>query len=443
MIEHELPPECRGVWYCCGHQVNTLPGHEWVYSGPMATYCAWHRPMAVYAAKVNKTFFVYGNADNSPTISVYDHGTGEFAYPVVLGSNPDGDAHRNPTLLIDADGFLHVFWGAHGHESHVLRSVRPYDQTEWETVADLPDLKTSYPQPWELLPGEMFVSYRQAPTWETSSWRMTVSQDGGRTWAPPRELVNLGESAVYGITIGATGDYPRRVHFVWSRLGGGTPEEIASKHLWARRYNIYYACSDDGGYTWQRSDGTPYELPVTLETAEELYNCGQRGVWLKDIQLDSQGRPYVLFVDSDPETYLSRWMVGRQTAEGWRFSSFAESDHMYDDGGIAILSDDDIRVYAPTTNVQPSEDGGEIEEWQSTDGGDTWRNTRHVTSGSQYSHNNVKIAYNHQQGPGDLRMLWSYGDSNYPPETDEVRLHGYGETWDKATEIVFPKRRQA
>lgn len=430
-------PELRGVWYCCGHNANTLPGHEWVYSGPMATYCAWHRPMAIYAPAVNRTFFVYGNADNAPTISAYDHATGKFLYPRVLGRNRNNDAHRNPTLLIEPDGHLVVFYGAHSDITHTLRSTNPYDITYWETVADLPDRKTSYPQCWELVPGEIFVSYRQAPSWETSSWRMTISSDGGRSWDAPRELVNLGESAVYGISIAETGDTPRRVHFVWSRLGGGSPEEIASKHLWARRYNIYYACSDDGGRTWRRSDGIPYELPVTLETQEELYDCGTHGVWLKDVQLDSHGHPFILFIDSEVETYQGLWKVGRFTGSGWEFSTITDSDNMYDDGAIAILSDDDIRVYAPTTPVQESEDGGEIEEWQSTDGGRTWTNTKHITSGSKYSHNNVKLALNHQLGPGDVRMFWSYGDSNYPPETDEVTLHCYGENWSGGTQIEF------
>jgi hypothetical protein len=431
------PPECRGVWYACGHQVNTLPGHDWVYSGPMATYCAWHRPMAIYAPEVHRTFFVYGNADNAPTISSYDHTSGQFAYPVVLGSNPDGDAHRNPTLFIGGDGHLVVFYGAHGHETHVLRSDRPYDVSAWTHVSDLPDAKTTYPQCWGLQPGEIFVSYRQAPSWETSSWRMTVSRDGGHSWDPPRELINLGESAVYGVTIGATGDTPRRIHFVWSRLGGGTPEEVERKHLWARRYHIYYACSDDGGATWRRGDGTRYDLPITLDTQEEIYNCGQRGVWLKDIQLDAQGRPFVLFIDSEVETYRGLWKVGRRVGGRWEFATIADSDHMYDDGAIALLAEDDIRVYAPTTPVQPSEDGGEIEEWQSTDGGATWTNTRHLTTGSRYSHNNVKLAWNHERGPGDVRMFWSYGDSNTPPETEDVRLHCYGEKWGRGTEIRF------
>ena len=432
----ELPVECRGIWYACG-QANVLPGHEWVYSGPMATYCAWHRPMAVYAAEVNKTFFVYGNAENAPTISFYDHADGRFAWPVVLGSNPDKDAHRNPTLLLDSTGHLLVFWGAHGHESHVLRSEKPFDISHWQQLPDLPDSHTSYPQPWQLLEDELFVSYRQAPTWETSSWRFTTSRDGGRSWAAPQELINLGECAVYGVTIAENGSYPRRIHMTWSRLGGGTPEEIAGKHLWARRYNLYYACSDDGGKTWRRSDGKPYVLPITQDTAEELYNCGQHGVWIKDIQLDAQGNPYILFLDAIVETYESTWKLAWHKDGCWHFSAITTSDHMYDDGGLAIIAEDDIRVYGPTTAVQPHEDGGEIEEWQSCDGGHTWINTAHVTSGSLLSHDHVKIVYNHERGNGDLRLFWSYGDSNYPPVTEDVRLHCYGENRQGPTEIDF------
>ena len=59
--------ESQGVWYCCG-TANVLPGKKYVYSGPMATYCMWHRPIAVYARSEQKTFFVFGNAQNSPTI---------------------------------------------------------------------------------------------------------------------------------------------------------------------------------------------------------------------------------------------------------------------------------------------------------------------------------------------------------------------------------------
>ena len=47
----------RGIWY-----YNQPSGDEYVYkySGGLGTYCAKHRPFAVYRPEVDKTFFCYG-----------------------------------------------------------------------------------------------------------------------------------------------------------------------------------------------------------------------------------------------------------------------------------------------------------------------------------------------------------------------------------------------
>jgi len=49
----------RGIWY-----MNQPSNDEYVYkySGGMGTYCAKHKPFAVYCKAVNKTFFCYGGA---------------------------------------------------------------------------------------------------------------------------------------------------------------------------------------------------------------------------------------------------------------------------------------------------------------------------------------------------------------------------------------------
>lgn len=437
------PPETRGVWYHCG-AANLLPGQGAVYSGPMATYCIWHRPMAIYAPEPNRSYFVYGSAGNRPTISFYDHNAHEWAYPVVIGENPDGDAHRNPTLLTDEEGHLYMFWGAHGHESFVHRSVRPHDISAWEERAPIePDEgSTSYPQPWMLREGEIFVSYRKAP-----GWRFRTSTDGAASWSEPTDICDFGmtrdargcaEYSIYGITVADEGAYPRRLHFAWSRLGGGTPEEIESKHLWARRYNVYYAYTDDGGETWRRSDGSAYEMPIDEEQAELLYDCGTRGVWLQDIQVDPAGNPVILFVDSLVETYETTWKVAHRASGEWAISDITTSDHMYDAGALMVFGEDDLRLWAPTIANQPHEDGGEIEEWLSRDGGASWARGRQLTSGSRYSHNHVKPIMGHRQGPGDVRAVWGYGDSRKPPESDDVRLYYLGDGMDEGREIPFP-----
>lgn len=50
----------RGIWYQCGEQGGE---YKYKYSGGLGTYCAKHRPFAIYVQKVNKTFFCYGGTD--------------------------------------------------------------------------------------------------------------------------------------------------------------------------------------------------------------------------------------------------------------------------------------------------------------------------------------------------------------------------------------------
>lgn len=435
------PPETRGVWYHCG-ATNLLPDQGAVYCGPMATYCAWHRPMAIYSEDTNRSYFVYGSAGNRPTISYYDHASGEWAYPVVIGDNPDGDAHRNPTLLIDQDGYLYMFWGAHGHESFISRSVRPHDISEWELRSALEEMGATYPQPWMLREGEIFVSYRKAP-----GWRCRTSTDGAQSWSDPIDITAFGmpddargcaEYSIYGSTVADEGPYPRTMHFAFSRLGAGTAEEMEQKALWARRYNLYYTRSEDAGRTWLRSDGSEYDLPIDEEHAELLYDSGTRGVWIKDIQIDPAGNPLILFLEGEVETFHAWWKVARVTPDGWQIVDVTESDHMYDTGAIMVFGEGDIRIWGASGDNQPHEDGGEIEEWRSTDGGATWEMTRALTSGSRYSHNHAKPVMGHQRGPGDVRAIWSYGDSRKPPETEDVRLYYIGDGMDEGREIPFP-----
>ena len=70
------------------------------------------------------------------------------------------------------------------------------------------------------------------------------------------------------------------------------------------------------------------------------------------------------------------------------------------------------------------------------DKGKTWKNICHVTSGSKYSHNHVKVVYN--GGKADLRVIWSYGDSHHPPATRNVYLYRYGESLAGPKRMSFP-----
>ena len=87
----------QGIWFTLG-QMGEF-GDK--YSGGLGTYTAKHRPIAIYAQEVNKTFFVYGGARDGKRyllnmIGYYDHATGMVPKPVIVhDTKGEYDPHDN------------------------------------------------------------------------------------------------------------------------------------------------------------------------------------------------------------------------------------------------------------------------------------------------------------------------------------------------------------
>ncbi|MDE0770497.1 MAG: hypothetical protein OSB19_19145, partial [Opitutaceae bacterium] len=97
----------RGIWFTLGQYSKY--GDK--YSGGLGTYTAKHRPLAIYSAKSNKTFFVYGGTTQRDEkrllcmISYYDHETHSVPKPtVVVDKIAVIDPHDDPSLAIDKEG---------------------------------------------------------------------------------------------------------------------------------------------------------------------------------------------------------------------------------------------------------------------------------------------------------------------------------------------------
>lgn len=147
----------RGVWY-----QNQRLGGEYVfkYSGGLATYCAKHSPFAVYCPDVQRTYFCYGGVDEGYSdryfeilsqrnidipkpddallhmVSYYDHRTGTVPRPTVLLNKHTHDAHDNPVISVDDQGYIWILSTAHGtlRSAYVHRSVRPHDIREFQRI---------------------------------------------------------------------------------------------------------------------------------------------------------------------------------------------------------------------------------------------------------------------------------------------------------------------
>ena len=398
----------RGIWY-----FNQPSQDEYVYkySGGLGTYCAKHIPMAWYAPAVNKTFFCYGGTDERNStllhlVSYYDHATGKVARPTLLLDKKTDDAHDNPVINLDDQGYVWIFSSSHGRgrPSYISRSVRPYDIDAFQLVWTG---NFSYPQPM-YYPGRGFLFIH---TWYVAgrgNYMMTSNPDG-TVWSERKQLSYFGDG-----------------HYQISGTWKGQKTGIAfNMHPNGKglnyRTNLYYMESDDFGATWKNVRGEALATPLTNKVNAALaleYESKGRNCYIKDVQFDSKGHPIILFVlskgyESGPANGPREWRIVRWTGSGWeeRFTGIASGNN-YDTGPVYVESDTTWRIIGPTQlGPQPYNPGGEIAMWLTEDAGATWRMVRQMTRDSEMNHTYVRRPVNAQP---DFYGFWADGHGRKP-----------------------------
>ena len=409
----------RGIWY-----MNQPSNDEYVYkySGGLGTYCAKHKPFAIYCAKVNRTFFCFGGTTEHSQrqllhmVSYFDHDTKTVPRPTVLLDKKTDDAHDNPVIAVDGNGYIWIFSTSHGRSrpSWIHRSTKPYDIDEFEmvpAVQTLGDKETritnfSYMQVWHRTGSGFSAFYTRYGDPAQRTIGYMNSADGIR-WNRWQRIAAIGEGhyQVSGAGRSKTGTmfnyHPRKKGLNW-------------------RTNLYYAETIDDGRTWQTIDSHILSLPLTDVQNPALvrdYETAGLNVYLKDLRYDEQDHPVLLYLtskgyQSGPNNAPRTWTVARWNGEQWVYSAITTSDNNYDMGELWMLSDNDWRIIGPTTiGPQAFNPGGEIDMWTSRDHGVTWTLARHVTRNSSKNHTYVRRVLNAHP---DFIALWADGHGRQP-----------------------------
>ncbi len=398
----------RGIWYS---NQATNDEYVWKYSGGLGTYCAKHIPLAVYAPEVNKTFFVYGGRAEDANrllmmVGCYDHATGLVSRPTMILDRNTVDAHENPVLSIDADGYLWVFPANHGprHPSYIFRSAEPYSIEAFDLVAVT---NTSYPQPHHI-PGKGFLFLHTIYMGGRMLHWMTSAD--GLTWSEPEPLAMI-EMGHYQVS--------------WEKDGlVGTafnyhPEPDGLNF----RTNLYYLETRDMGQTWTTAGGAPIEAPLREVVNPALvrdYEAEGLKVYMKGLSFDAQSHPVILYVTSGgwepgPENGPRTWMTAQWTGAEWRCREIAEAYNNYDTGCLHIEEDGTWRLIAPTDlGPQPYNPGGEMVMWVSRDEGETWERVRQLTHHSPYNHTYARLPKNAHPG---FCAFWADGHGRQESES--------------------------
>lgn len=393
----------RGIWH---GQESTGDEYSYKYSGGLGTYTAKHRPLAIYAPEVRKTFFVYGGTKGEgkdrllAMIGCYDHASGQVERPVLIHDKNTFDPHDNPSLSIDPEGRLWVFISGRGRHrpGWIYRSEAPYDIDRFRLV-DRGEY--TYPQPW-YVPGEGFFYFFTKYLGGRQLFYKT-SPDG-LTWSEDHKL------AAFGGHYQMSWQDGNRLITVFNWHPKGNVDE---------RTNLYYLETRDFGRTWQTVAGESIALPIEeVDSAclvHDFQADGQR-IYLNDLKLDPTGQPVIQYVSSNgwkpgPDNGRRTWAVAHWDGQQWQRRDVCRSDHNYDTGLIDV-SGERWRILGPTeVGPQAWHTGGEIALWESTDRGETWTKTRQLTADSPYNHTYVRGVV---RADADFFALWADGDPSKP-----------------------------
>ena len=396
-----------GIWYS-----NQAQDDEYVYkySGGLGTYCAKHRPFAIYAEEVDKTFFVYGGTNDTGSsllhmVSYYDHATDTVPQPRILLDKQTTDAHDNPVISMDDDGYIWIFSSSHGtaRQSFIHRSAEPYSIDAFDLIStQSPSDAYSYTQPWHV-PGEGFMYMHTHYDGGARNIYFSTSEDG--TNFTPREKI-------YGIEAG---------HYQVSAVDGTTVGSAFNVHPSSGglnyRTNLYYIETPDMGDTWMTADGTVLNTPLLTRTAAApalVHDYASEGLncYMKDLVYDASGNPVITYITSsgweagpvnDPRT----WCTARWTGADWTLNPITTSNNNYDMGSLYIEDDGTWRLIAPTEDgPQEYNPGGEMAMWVSSDQGVSWTMTSQLTNDSPFNHTYARRPVDAQE---DFYAIWADG----------------------------------
>ncbi|MFU8868941.1 BNR-4 repeat-containing protein [Natronococcus sp.] len=345
-------------------------------------------PRAVrYVGERDRTYVGYlgGPTGTDIQLGAFDHDAGGFER-VTLESSFSADDHTSPSVLVDRDGRVLVFWSEHnGGSIRHRRSRVPESLDSFGPLRTIDQECVTYPNPVRLdgRPGTpIYLLYRDRTVTTDATddpygymgdghvyYRRSV--DGGDSWSEQTRLVTAPEGHYGTYFVHAATDETIHLFFTDAERGGDAP-----------KHHVLYAAFEDGRL--RAADGEPIatesELPVTVSDLERVYDSAPpdgEDAWVWDASVGESGEPAVVYA-TFPSTLAHTYRYARwdDDAGTWR------DHHLRDAGGyveaagveghysagVALDPDDPTVAYACVS----SEGYRGVERLETDTGGRSW-----------------------------------------------------------------------
>lgn len=234
-------------------------------------------------------YTAYYNADGYLTMAkrkISGEKPGDWEAKVSAYRGHVEDAHNVISIGIDGEGVLHVSFDHHGNKLRYCKSVAPGSLKlgDEQAMVGNNEHDVTYPEFHKLGNGDMMFVYRSGASGR-GNLVMNRYSLATHKWQRVHDILIDGEGKRNAYWQMCT-DKEGVIHLSW-----------VWRETWMveTNHDLCYARSRDGGVTWERSDGTPYTLPITLETAEKAWDIPQKSELINQTSMacDNEGNPYI------------------------------------------------------------------------------------------------------------------------------------------------------
>ena len=266
-------------------------------------------PSAVYDATSDKTYYVW-LAEGSPQlarIAAYNHATAIWSEPVTIARQTvyADDTHGNPSIALDHQGYIYVFWGCHVSNLNWAISAAARDISSWNVQTALSGSYT-YPHPVRF-GSDLYVFVRVGTTSDSKLVVRKASPSSGAAsfgaevnlidWTPANVGVYVAEIRVNG----------SEIEMLWCQQTGTSPQ--IRKHL------FYAAWNPSTGALRNLSGGTSVasgSLPISHATSTSSFREVDSGSNITEIPSwcrPSSGHLHVVYFDGSADPYPLKHMI--------------------------------------------------------------------------------------------------------------------------------------
>jgi hypothetical protein len=313
------------------HPVRALPiksieAIDQVWSGHKVGFALVAGPKRIYVG--------YYDANRQLTIAQRDRAGGGWTY-VKLDTWLGWDSHNYVAMGVDPAGQLHVMANMHSEPLIYFRTTGTDDARDLRRrpnmIAPDDEARVTYPIFLHHADGRLIVKYRSGRS-GSGDEIYNVFDPSTDTW---RRLLDAplasGEGKRNAYFVGPVLGPDKMFHIVW--VWRDSPDASTN-------HDLSYARSRDLIH-WERSDGVPLALPITLGKAEIVDPVRVRGGMINNntvLGFDSAGRPVVTYhkfdAAGDTQIYLAR-----REATGWRSAQVSRwKGFRWDFGGPGSLA---------------------------------------------------------------------------------------------------------